>query len=171
MNRRTLLVTLGWAGAAVLAVLAGIAGIGVLGAGLTSAGTSPRTEAQVARELAELAPSAVSGPPAGQSPTRPGSPSARPQPSSARPSSARPGTPRPSRPATGTSRTLPTRGGTVVARCVSGAPEIVSMSPAPGFALHEQEGDEGEFRSTSDNHDRVRFTVVCSLGRPAVETR
>lgn len=140
--------TAGWAGAAFLAVLAGIAGIGVLGAGLTSAGNSPRSEAQVARELAEL-PS-------------PG-PSARPTPSEPRPSG------NSSRPAA--SRTLPTRGGTVVARCASTGPRIVSMSPAQGFALHEQEGDEGEFRGTSDNHDRVRFTIVCSGGRPSLVSR
>ncbi|MEV8507759.1 hypothetical protein AB0368_23465 [Actinoplanes sp. NPDC051475] len=149
MNRRTLLVTAGWAGAAVLAVLVGIAAIGVIGADLTDAGSRPRTEAQVARELASV-PSPV--------------PSASPSRPSPRPSASQAAGDAP----VAVSRTLATRGGTVVARCAGGRPQIVTMSPAPGFSLHEQGSTEGEFRSTSDNHDRVKFTIVCSGGRPAL---
>ncbi|MEV4637198.1 hypothetical protein AB0J80_07580 [Actinoplanes sp. NPDC049548] len=152
MNRRTLLVTAGWAGAAVLAVLVGIAMIGDIGADLTDAGSRPRTEAQVARELASLPSAAPSVPSA--SPAR-----SRPAPSVSQATGASPAA---------VSRTLATRGGTVVARCVAGRSQIVTMSPAPGFSLHEQDGNEGEFRSTSDNHDRVKFEVVCSSGRPAL---
>lgn len=152
MNRRTLLVIAGWAGAAVLAVLVGIAAIGVIGADLTDAGTRPRTEAQVARELASL-PSTVPPVPSG-SPSRPS-----PRPSASQAAGEAP---------VAVSRTLATRGGTVVARCAGGRPRIVTMSPAPGFSLHEQDGVEGEFRSTSDNHDRVKFAIACSGGRPTL---
>jgi hypothetical protein len=49
---------------------------------------------------------------------------------------------------------------------------IVSMTPAQGFEVHERDGDEGEFRSTSDNHDRVKIDVSCpGSGRPVVTAR
>ncbi|MFI7597794.1 hypothetical protein [Actinoplanes sp. NPDC049681] len=156
MNRRTLLVTAGWAGAAVLAVLVGIAAIGVIGADLTDAGSRPRSEAQVARELASL-PSSV-----------PAVPSASPSRPSPRPTASAPASQGSGDAPAAVSRTLATRGGTVVARCAGGRPQIVTMSPAPGFSLHEQHGAEGEFRSTSDNHDRVKFAIACSGGRPTL---
>src|SRR5689334_12234200 len=53
-----------------------------------------------------------------------------------------------------------TRGGTVVADCDG----IVSMSPAQGFAVHEKQAREGEFRSVRDHHDRVKVKVSCSGG-------
>jgi hypothetical protein len=54
--------------------------------------------------------------------------------------------------------------------------EIRSMSPVPGYAVHEraqgpQAEAEGEFRSTSDNHDRVKFSVRCADGSPALSDR
>ncbi|MFI5492082.1 hypothetical protein [Actinoplanes sp. NPDC051859] len=153
MNRRTLLVVAGWVGAAALAVLAGLAGISILGSGLTSAGTSPRSEAQVARELAAAPEMSVQAGPSSASAAAP----------SAQPSSSARNSP--------VSRTLKTTGGTVVARCVAGAAEIVAMSPAQGYALHERAGAEGEFRAISDNHDRVRFIVGCTSGRPALTSR
>jgi len=65
-----------------------------------------------------------------------------------------------------------TRGGTVVARCDGGQAVIVSMTPAQGFEVHERNGGEGEFRSTSDNHDRVKIDVSCAgSGSPAVTAR
>lgn len=141
MNPRTLLVTAGWLAAAVLAVLVGLTAVRLIGAGLTSPESRPRSAAQVDEELRALPPSAA---------TRPASPAA---------SQAVGDVP---------GRTFPTRGGTVVARCGANGPRIVTMSPAQGFALHEMEGDEGEFRSTTDNHDRVKFDVVCAAGRPTL---
>ncbi|BCJ51011.1 hypothetical protein Asp14428_24860 [Actinoplanes sp. NBRC 14428] len=142
-----LLVAAGWAAAAVLAVLVGITAIGLIGAGLITTGERPRTEAQVARDLANL-PSGPAGPRASSPPASEGVGEAP-----------------------GAGRTLLTRGGTVVARCVAGRAEIVAMSPAPGYALHEQDDDEGEFRSTSDGHDRDEFDVVCTGDRPALVSR
>jgi hypothetical protein len=59
---------------------------------------------------------------------------------------------------------------------VGGQAEIVSMSPSQGYAVHEpdqgpQSEAEGEFRGTSDNHDRVKFSVRCAGGRPALTGR
>jgi hypothetical protein len=68
-----------------------------------------------------------------------------------------------------TSRTFPTRGGTVVARCAGGDPTITSMSPAQGFSVHERQGSEGEFRGVGDGHDRVKVDISCAGGRPEIE--
>jgi hypothetical protein len=135
-------VAAGWFGAAVLAVLVGLAAISVIGAGLMSPDAKPRTEAEVAREAAAL--------PAATPPART---SIGPSPSPAG------------------DRTLLTKAGTVVARCVGSQAEIRSMSPVPGYAVHERQGNEGEFRSTSDNHDRVKFSVRCASGRPELSER
>lgn len=138
----------GWFGAAVLAVLVGLAAISVIGAGLMSSDARPRTEAEVAREAAALpAPSVRAS--LGPAPTSP---------------------------AASSDRSLITSGGTVVARCVGTQAEIRSMSPVPGYAVHEpdqgpQAEAEGEFRSTSDNHDRVKFSVSCAGGRPELSNR
>src|SRR4051812_46555888 len=116
---RRLIITAGWLAAAVLAVLVGLVGISVIGDGLVSPLAGPLSESQVARELAaEPAPSPSASPPVSRTP-------------SASPS------------APGSSRTFPTRGGTVVARCADGHGTIVSMSPAQGFAVHERQGSEG----------------------------
>ncbi|MEV4708230.1 hypothetical protein [Actinoplanes sp. NPDC049316] len=144
MNRRTLLVTAGWLGAALLAVLVGLTGVRLIGAGLTSPESRPRSAAEVAEELRSLPSTSATGSP---------SPTASQAVGSAR------------------SRTFPTRGGTVVARCAAGGPQIVTMAPAPGFALHEKHRAEGEFRSTADNHDRVKFEIGCAAGAPSLTVR
>ncbi|WP_306215155.1 hypothetical protein [Actinoplanes sp. RD1] len=149
MNRRTLLGAASWLGAAAVAVLVGLAAISIIGAGLTSTTARPLSEADVARRLDAV-------PTASAPASAPASPSAE----------ASLGTPR------AATRTFSTRGGTVVARCEEeGGPEIVSMSPRPGFELHDQDDDEGEFRSTSDNHDRVKFRVTCAGDQPQLTTR
>ncbi|WP_238547260.1 hypothetical protein [Actinoplanes friuliensis] len=155
MTRRPLLVTAGWIGAAVLAVLVGLAAISVIGNGLTGSEARPLSAAEVADELARqqasVVASAVPSASAGTGTRPPASPST-----------------------TAGTRTLPTRGGTVVGRCAGSRPEIVSMSPKQGFELHErdrgpQDGEaEGEFRGLADNHDRVKFDVVCAAGRPGL---
>jgi hypothetical protein len=147
VRRQTLLVVAGWLGAAVLAVVVGLTAINVIGAGLTSSQARPRTPAEVDRELAGVPPAATSL-------------GSRPSPSV---TSAQP---------TG----LNTHGGTVVAHCAGGQAEILTMSPDPGFEAHEwdrgpQREAEGEFRSTSDNHDRGKFSVTCRSGQPSLSAR
>ncbi|GIF06645.1 hypothetical protein [Actinoplanes siamensis] len=68
---------------------------------------------------------------------------------------------------TGQESSFRTRGGTVVADCR----KIVSMSPAQGFAVHEQSAQEGEFRSVRDGHDRVRVKLACVGGTPRIGER
>jgi hypothetical protein len=141
---RRLIITAGWFAAAILAVLVGLLAVSVIGDGLTSPIAEPISQAQVQREL-DAQPSSE---PAGE-PSVTTSPSATAEPLSKR-----------------------TRGGTVIARCDGGTPVIVSMTPAQGFEVHERDGDEGEFRSTSDNHDRVKIDVSCAgSGDPTVVAR
>ena len=140
---RRLIITAGWLAAAVVAVLVGLLAVSVIGDGLTSPIARPISQEQVERELAAQ-PSAEPSP----------SPSVTRSRTTAEPMSKR------------------TRGGTVIARCDGGTPVIVSMTPAQGFEVHERDGDEGEFRSTSDNHDRVKIDVSCAgSGRPTVSAR
>ena len=133
----------GWAVAAVLAVLVGVVGIGLVGAGLTSGQGAPVSEAEVLRELDRLG----SAPPA--------------SPGSASPGSASPGSASPTRPAV-TGRSFATRAGTVVADC----DRILSMAPALGYEVHEQEGREGEFRNVRDGKDRLEVELRCAGGVP-----
>lgn len=142
----------GWLGAAVLAVLVGLGAISVIGNGLTSPETRPLSAAEVADELARqlaVSPSASAG--VGERP-----------PPSRSPSSA------------ATTRTFPTRAGTVVGRCAGTRPEVVSMSPRQGYELHEQDRGlqdddaEGEFRGQDDRDDRVKFEIVCPGGVPTL---
>jgi hypothetical protein len=149
MGRRSLLVAAGWLGAAVLAVLVGLGAISVIGNGLTSGSTPALSAADVDRQLrAETPTPTPTGPqPTGPQPTGPAEPTAE-----------------------------STRGGTVVARCVGTQAEIVAMSPAQGFAVHErdqgpQDDAEGEFRGSADDHDRVKITVTCADGHPSVSAR
>ncbi|GLY93514.1 hypothetical protein Acsp02_07700 [Actinoplanes sp. NBRC 103695] len=147
MTTQRLIIAAGWLAAAVLAVLVGVIAVSVIGDGLTGSAGRPLAESEVARRLA-AAPEESTTP-------------APPEPS-----------PRSQR----DTETKRTPGGTVVADCVDGAPEIVSMSPAQGFNVHEwdrgpQRGDsaEGEFRGQSNNHDRVKVHVRCGGDTPDVE--
>jgi hypothetical protein len=76
-----------------------------------------------------------------------------------------PSTAAPSPVSTGSApKAFSTRGGTVVARCLNGSADVVSLSPAPGFEIH---GDD-EFRGVADNHDRVKFDVSCDGDVPEI---
>jgi hypothetical protein len=143
---RRLIVTAGWLAAAVLAVLVGLLAVNVIGDGLTSGAARTMSEDEVARALEN--PSAT--PPAsagvGSSPAVSG----------------------------GAVRTFTTPAGTVVGRCAAGRPEVVSMSPAQGYSVHDRDTGpqsddaDGEFRRTGDGGARVEFEIVCAGGVPAL---
>ena len=149
-DRQPALIAAGWLLAVVLAVLVGVVGIGLVGADLTSRQGSPVSQSQVEQELQGIG----SAPPPSRSSS---SPSRSPSPSV-------PVSRKPTKPAA-SSRSFPTRGGTVVASCE----RILSMAPAQGFAVHEQGADEGEFRSVEDNHDRIEVDLSCAGGVPRLE--
>ena len=135
---RRLIVTAGWLAAAVLAVLVGLLAISVIGDG-THLAERPADEPGRGRARA------------GRRVT-------------ASPSASRFGGHRSEPDTVGDRRAapFPTRAGTVVGRCAGSRAEIVSMSPAQGYSVHEhdtglQDDDaEGEFRGITDDHDRVK---------------
>jgi hypothetical protein len=153
MRRRSLLVAAGWFGAAVLVAAVGLGAISIIGAGLTSPDTTrAKSAAEVTRELGRLTPA----PSAPASPSLGSAPATSPAPRAA-------------------STAKATRGGTVVARCAGTRAEIVTMTPEIGFAVHEKDSGpraeaEGEFRGSSDDHDRVKIRVSCAGGTPQVST-
>jgi hypothetical protein len=140
---RRLIVTAGWLAAAVLAVLVGLLAVSIIGDGLTVGSTRALSEAEVERQLA------------GQ----PGTPSAATGVGSRPPDAA------------GAARTFTTSAGTVVGRCAGNRPEVVSMSPAQGYSVHDRDTGpqsddaDGEFRG-ADSKDRVEFEIVCAGGVP-----
>jgi hypothetical protein len=168
MGRRALLVAAGWLGAAVLAVLVGLGAISVIGNGLTSGSTPALSAADVDRQLREQTPTTSAPAPTGTEPA--GTEPAGTEPTeSTEPTGTMP-------PAETEPTADSTRGGTVVARCVGTRAEIVAMSPAQGFAVHEkdqgpQDDAEGEFRGSADDRDRVKISVTCADGRPSVSAR
>jgi hypothetical protein len=174
VGRRPLLVIAGWLGAAALALSVGLAATSVIGDELTPSAGDPISPAEADRQLAAAPAAAV-----------PSSPTALPSsalpsealPSEALPSEALPsGAPSASGDGVGVRKTVTTAGGTVIARCTGARVEILSMSPAQGYAVHERESGlddsaEGEFRSTADNHVRVKVDVRCAAGTPTVGVR
>jgi hypothetical protein len=159
VERRPLLVIAGWLGAAALALLVGLGAISVIGSGLASSGGESLSEAEVRSRLAssgDESPGGIEPPPGTSVP----------------PASTGIGPAAPVEPA----KTFATRAGTVTARCAGSQVEIVSMSPAQGYAVHERESGrraeaEGEFRGTGDDHDRVEVRVRCGAGEPVSEIR
>ncbi|MFC4069727.1 hypothetical protein [Actinoplanes subglobosus] len=144
LGRLPLVIVLGWIVAAFLAVMVGVVGVGLVGSGLlTSRQGEAITEDEVRQALEETSP-----PP-------PATPSKEADPSEA------------AGPAPDTVRSFPTGGGTVVADCE----RIISMSPAQGFEVHEQDDDEGEFRAVR-GRDRLKVELTgCDQGLPRLRVR
>ncbi len=141
LGRLPLVIVFGWAVAAALAVMVCVVGIGLVGSGLFAQETEPLSEADVVRAL--------------QTEEKPVTPA--PSMPSATPSASG---------GVADTHSFRTPGGTVVADCR----RILSMSPAQGFTLHEQDDDEGEFRDVRDEHHRVKVDLNdCVDGVPQLE--
>ena len=127
------------AGWAVAAVLAVL--VGVVGIGLVGAGLTSGQGAPVseAEVLREL-DRLGSAPPPSASATAPARPAV-------------------------TGRSFPTRAGTVVADCR----RILSMAPALGYEVHEQDEREGEFRNVRESRDRLEVELRCVGGVPQLQ--
>ncbi|HWS33830.1 MAG TPA: hypothetical protein VN408_13955 [Actinoplanes sp.] len=153
LGRLPLVIVFGWAVAAALAVSVGVVGIGLVGSGLFAGRAEPLSETEVARALAAEETAAGTSPAASQTPETRGTPET-------------PGTVPISPSPSGDSTSVHTRGGTVIADCR----RIISMSPAQGWAVHEQDGDEGEFRNVRNGHQRVKIDLgACTAGLPRLE--
>jgi hypothetical protein len=161
VESRPLIVLAGWLGAAMLALSIGLAATNVIGDDLSTASSVPLSGAEVEKRLGAVPTSTSAGTATASAPaSAPASASA----------SAAASTPAAIR------KTFPTRGGTVIARCTGARVEIVGMSPAQGWAVHEQDSGprtdaEAEFRGTADDHQRVKVDVRCSDGTPVIEVR
>ena len=150
ITRRTLLAALAWLAAVAGATAIGLTAVGAIGAGIVGAAPAPLTAGEVQALLATMAPTA----PAPS--TRTLGPSPSPSPS-------------PIPPAAET--VLGSAGGTVLARCVNGAVQVVSATPAQGYQLHDEGGeDAGRVRFESGNR-RVELQLSCRDGRPVASVR
>jgi hypothetical protein len=164
VGRQPLLVIAGWLGAAVLAMFVGLAATNVIGNGLTTSAGEPVSQAEVDQLLAVAPPTA----PSSATPSTDDRSSAGP--SSAGPSSAGPS----SIPGPAARTTFPTRGGTITAECVGARVHVLTMTPIQGYSVHDriaselQSSVEAEFRSDSDNHDRVKVDLHCVSGKPVL---
>ncbi|MEU8818543.1 hypothetical protein [Actinoplanes sp. NPDC048796] len=137
---RTPVIVAGWTAAAILAVLVGVVGIGLVGSGLTSErAATVLSEDEVDRALGAAPATDPANP---KSAVASGAASAG--------ASAAKG------------QTFTTMGGTVVAAC----DRIISMAPAQGWAVHDQDQREGEFRN---GRDRLEVELSCVNGAPRLE--
>jgi hypothetical protein len=134
----TALAVLAWAATVLVATLVGMSAVGAIGSGILGAGQEPLTAAEVDQALAS-ARSAVPPTASAQTPA-----------------------PVPTDPA-GMTEVIPSPGGTVVARCMDGAVEVVSASPAQGYRLDEQEYARVQFESEETDVD---VELRCRDGRP-----
>lgn len=143
--RSATLLTL-WVAAAVGALLVGLTAVGSIGSGLTGAGQGrPLSAAEIDARLSATAPSVAA--PAPPTPT-------------ANPTPAAP-------PASGQAVVVSAQeGGTLVARCEAGVPVVVSVSPAQGFAMRNEQHDDGPRVEFESAETRVRVQLSCVDGRP-----
>ncbi len=61
---------------------------------------------------------------------------------------------------------IATAGGTVLARCTGGRPEVVSATPAQGFRVQTEEEDGGPRVRFRAGDTRIEVNLTCADGRP-----
>jgi hypothetical protein len=61
---------------------------------------------------------------------------------------------------------IATAGGTVLARCTGGRPEVVSATPAQGFGVQTEDDDGGPRVRFRAGRTRIEVTLTCVDGRP-----
>ena len=130
-----------WAAALGAALVVGLTAVGAVGAGLLGPGPQPLTPAEVDARLASAEPAAE--------PVAPASPPAVPP--------ADPGT---------APEVIATAGGTVLARCTGGRPEVVSATPAQGFRVQTEDEDGGPRVRFRAGDMRFEVNLRCVDGRP-----
>jgi hypothetical protein len=134
-----------WAAAVGAALVVGLTAVGAVGAGLLGPGPQPLTPAEVDARLASAEPAvpAVAPPPAASTPALPA-----PVESGAAP------------------EVIATAGGTVLARCSVGGPEVVSATPAQGFRVQTENEDGGPRIRFRAGDVRIEVNLTCADGRP-----
>jgi hypothetical protein len=126
-----------WAAAVGAALVVGLTAVGAVGAGLLGPGPQPLTPAEVDARLASAEPLSPVSPPVAP----PVVPAAAPE-------------------------VIATAGGTVLARCTGGRPEVVSATPAQGFRVQTEDEDSGPRIRFRAGDTRIEVNLTCADGRP-----
>ncbi|TDE00587.1 septum formation initiator [Jiangella asiatica] len=152
-------VVLLWLAAAAGATAAGLAAVGMIGSDIFGSSQDPLTQSEVAQRLASPEPTAPDATSPTAAPT--GTPSPSPSPSA-------------TQPPVGESRVVNTAAGTVIARCVAnGLVEIQSATPAQGYDVDTDDGDEDhpsvKFENDSSEIE-VRLRCVDGVIDPEIRT-
>lgn len=133
-----------WLAALGAALAVGLTAVGAIGTGLLGASQEPLTPAEVDARLASAEPAPPAAPQDTSSPTAPAA----------------------------AAEVIATAGGTVLARCAGGDPEVVSATPAQGFRVQAEEDDGGPRVRFRAGDTRIEVRLTCADGRPvaAVES-
>ena len=131
-----------WLVAVGAALAVGLSAVGAIGTGLLGPAPQPLTPAEVDARLASAEPVA-------------------PAPQTSAPEVAAPEVIAP--------EVIATAGGTVLARCTGGVPEVVSATPAQGFRVQTEDDDGGPRVRFRDGGTRVEVNLRCADGRPVAE--
>jgi hypothetical protein len=132
-----------WAAALGAALVVGLTAVGAIGAGLLGPGQQPLTPAEVDARLASAEPAAPVDTPAAVPPAHP----------------------------VATPEVIATAGGTVLARCTGGTPEVVSAVPAQGFRVQTEDDDGGPRIRFRSGGTRFEVNLRCADGRPVADVR
>ena len=132
-----------WAAALGAALVVGLTAVGAIGAGLLGPGQQPLTPAEVDARLASAEPAAPVDTPAAVPPADP----------------------------VATPEVIATDGGTVLARCTGGVPEVVSATPAQGFRVQTEDDDGGPRVRFRSGGTRFEVNLRCADGRPVADVQ
>jgi len=152
-----------WLAALCAALAVGLSAVGAIGSGLLGPGPEPLTPAEVDSRLAAADTADAAGPAASSGPVAAGTGASAPDDVPATGPAAGPA---------GEPTVLATAGGTVLARCTGGRPEVVSATPAQGFRVQTEDDDSGprvRFRAGGTRIE-VRLTCVNDLPTASVAT-
>jgi hypothetical protein len=164
-----------WTVFTVTAVATGLGAVTIVRNALTAPAAATLTPAQVVAELGSMTPAptptvAVTSPSPTSSSTRPHPrTSGSHHPTGGASTSAPPEQPTrtTSPPATGSTRTLASRGGTAVGRCTPDGVYLQSWSPAPGYQVEEVERGPGSHADVwFEGPYEVHLVVTCAGGVP-----
>jgi hypothetical protein len=132
-----------WAAALGAALVVGLTAVGAIGAGLLGPGQQPLTPAEVDARLASAEPAVPVDTPAAVPPAAP----------------------------VATPEVIATDGGTVLARCTGGVPEVVSATPAQGFRVQTEDDDGGPRIRFRSGGTRFEVNLRCADGRPVADVQ
>ena len=141
-----------WLVAAAAATAVGMTAVAAIGTDLFGDSGTPLSSSEVDDQLASRSPSATAPPTTSSTP--PTSSSSTPPPP-------------------GPERSVPTEGGTVIARCEAGGVRVVQAVPALGFRVDSDDDEVDDHPSvkfqSGDREIEVRFRCVNGVPQPEVE--